>query len=117
MLADFPEEVRGAAGTATAPTTGTAIASLAAPPAGFYKVTVMYQFSGTAETLVNNIRLVWNNVTKLAGLPSLAAFTGPYSFVIERADLDGINPLKISANGNATAGAVYTAFITAQRIG
>jgi hypothetical protein len=63
-----------------------------------------------------NLRLKWNNIVKITGLPTLTG-TGFYTIVVDRADLDATNNIRLEAVALATTGAIYTGSITYTRIG
>lgn len=77
-----PQASGTAYGLATSPSGGTALASIVAPPAGTYQITVEYYLSGTVTgTDGDNIQVTINGVQKLQCLvpPTAAGATGPQS--------------------------------------
>jgi hypothetical protein len=111
-----------ATGSATAPTAGTNIATLAAPTAGTYEVQVWVAVSGTATTAAADS----NNMNVKAGAGTLAALlpyncstagnlTNPGPFIFQEI-MNGATNLTVNAVANATAGTVYSAMIIATRV-
>lgn len=102
-------------GKATAPTAGTAVATLGVFNF-YYKVDVTVGFGGTAEsTAVDNYQLQINGVAYVTIPVANAANTQSQTFTYY------INPggtvnLTVNAIANASAGAVYKATITATRL-
>jgi hypothetical protein len=117
-MAAYSENTLTGAGTATAPGAGAAIASIAAPPPGVYKVCLTIVLSGTAETALTNLRLRENGNTVATALPSLSAAAGPVNLTFDRVEVnEGGGNLDVIAIAAATAGAIYTVVINATRIG
>ena len=104
-----------AANSVTSPGAGATIASLAAPPAGKYLIDVTVFLSGTAETALKNLRLLYNGATKVDTIPSISA-GGVLTFRVPYASLDGTNPVTLIAIGAGVVGAVYNAVIVATRL-
>ena len=114
--------IKGA--TVAAPSAGATIVNLNAGavqapqvygPAGIYRIAGLIALTGTAETALANVRLQWNNTSQTSSLLSLSGQAVP--FLIERADLDGVNVVALIAVANATAGSIYNAILSATRIG
>ena len=111
------EETGGAGASSTSTGAGSAVVNVTAPTTpGTYKIVCTYAVTGTAETALANLRLKWNNVIKISGLPTLTS-SGFYTVCVERADLDGVNNIRLEAVAAATTGAIYTGSITYTRIG
>lgn len=105
-----------AVGTAAAPLLGGVVATLAAPPAGTYRIDFTCGFSGaTAEAIPNNMALqVGGVVTNTPVLTGAAGSQVSTSNVV--AVLNGAQALTVNAIAAATALTVYNASITATRI-
>jgi len=106
----------GNAGSVTAPGAGSGVTTLAAPPAGVYDVTFAFFLSGTAETALANVRVRKGTTNIVNTLPSI---TGAAAVVVRcpRVTLDGASALSIQSIAAATAGAVYSGWIIATRVG
>jgi hypothetical protein len=104
-----------AAGSAAAPTAGTAFITSAVPPAGVYKLEISYGISGAVEANAQNVRINANAGAYLA-LPSTMGITLVVPFVVERVTLNGVNTVNITAVANATAATVYYGSLTLTRI-
>lgn len=95
-----------AAGASAAPTAGSAVATIAAPPAGVYSVAVTVSLTGTGLAVgdMANLELfnATNVVTKL--VPGTQTLT---------VRLDGSSALTVAPGANATASTVYAASIVA----
>jgi len=103
-------------GSVTAPTIGQAIATIAAPGAGVYRVQARLVMSGTAETAVLNAELRHGaNVGGKVGFTALAAVQQITEF--ERVTVLGGEAITVNATAGAAAGSVYTVILTAVRIG
>lgn len=110
-------------GVASAPTAGTAVATMAAGslPAGTYAVSIWVSIAGTTSAAAdaNNMNVKAGATSLIANLPfdtgNAGATTngGPYSF---NHTFDGATNLTVNAVGNATAGSSYSALIVATRI-
>lgn len=107
-----PPQSLSANGTATTPTAGSAIATIATPPAGTYLVRIYWQMSGTAETLVKNLRL--SGATLNVDFETLT--TSFNSATIDAVVMDGVASLVLKAVALATTGSVYTATVVATRV-
>lgn len=107
-----------ASGTQTAPTAGTAIASVTIGTAGLYEITTMVFLSGTvAAGDANNMQLRQNATARLTPLlvPAAAnAFPQPTVVVLNCAASDTVS---VNAVANATASAVYNATVVARQVG
>lgn len=105
-------------GTATAPAANAAIATLAAPPAGYYKISVEVDLDAGVPAAAER-----DNMELRAGAAVLKRIiinpvtSGAIGFISELyRNLDGATALTVNANGAATASVVYRASITAVRI-
>ena len=107
-----------ASGKAAAPAAFAAIATLAAPPAGFYRVQVLVELAGSVSITneANNVQIVAPADFSLTlGVGGVAGEHGPFSFVWHA---DGVNTLSVTAGAsNATAGTEYSATIMAEPLG
>jgi hypothetical protein len=112
LVSEIVTQSLSASGTAAAPGAGTAVATLT-PPAGTYKVSLIYQLSGTAETAVKNLRLSGTGTTFSADFPTIG--TAVVTQIIDAVTMDGVGSLRATAVAAATAGSVYTATIIASR--
>lgn len=105
------------AGTAAAPGANVAVATIAAGslPAGTYRVYARLYLTGTAETqrLNGSLRRGGVEVVKVE-TPGVASVYG--DVMVERVTVDGTQALSLNAVANATAGSVYDALLTAQRV-
>jgi hypothetical protein len=113
-----PAISRVASATSAAPGAGSNVASIAAPPAGSYRLKVMYILTGTQETAALNVR-VRANGAGLIDLPTGQA-VGAASVItvdIGRIDCDGVNVVSAGAVAAATGGSVYTITLILDRIG
>lgn len=111
-----------AAVTAAAPTAGTAVATLAAPPAGNYKIQIWAAVTGTATTAAadsNNMNVKAGATTVIPLLSyncsTAGNLTNPGPFEFYRT-LDGATNLSVNVIGNATTGTVYSANILATQV-
>lgn len=111
-----------ATGSATAPTAGTNIVTLAAPAAGTYQIEIWISASGTATTAAadsNNMNLLAGATTVATRLPFNCSTAGNVTnggpFMFQRT-LDGSTNLTVNAVGNATTGTVYSGMIVATRV-
>ena len=113
-----PAVSRMAGATAAAPGAGSNVVSIAAPPAGAYRATVLYILTGTQESQPLNLRLKANNVGIL-DLPTgqTTAAGNLITVSVGRVDLDGVNVVAVGAIAAATAGSVYTVVLILDRIG
>lgn len=99
-----------AASSVNAPGGGTTIASLVAPPAGWYELDFQWTITGAVETLPNNIRLTVSGTTYR--FASGAGVGAVYRMRIGRIWSDGTD-ISLKANAAATASTVYTATLVA----
>jgi len=102
----------------TGPAAGAGLATIAAPPAGIYKVDVYVEYSGTvAAADQDNLRLQVDSVTLVGLLASAAITSGDVnpiqSFIVRTI---GTN-IRIQAVALATATAVYTTMLVATQVG
>lgn len=105
----------GAGAAAAAPTAGVAVATIAAPPAGIYRLSVIVQNTGTAETTaagLTNMGL-YAGATLKAALPTTGS---PVRQEFERVTLDGATAVTVKATAAAAAGSMYVASIIATRL-
>jgi len=105
-------------GKATAPTAGTAVATLAVPSAGEYDITVNAMVSGAAAADTGNMGLYQGTGT---GSPIAAPTPHGVSgaFVSQKypsVPLTGLSLLTVQAIGNGTASIVYAATIIAEKV-
>lgn len=104
-------------GSVTTPGASAAIATLAAPAAGWYEIEVQVAYGGSIEqTLIDNFELRLGGTTVASGLQGADASNGvptPHRFTIQ---LDGATAVSVNATGAASAGAVYIASINARPI-
>jgi hypothetical protein len=109
---------KNAAGKAAAPAAFAAIATLAAPPAGTYRVTVYVGLAGAVAiaTETDNVQIVApSDFSITLGVPGAVGEYGPFNFVWTA---DGVNTLSVTAGAaNATAGTEYSATILAEPLG
>jgi hypothetical protein len=111
------------AAQATAPTAGTAVATLTTPAAGTYEISGTLSISGTTvvaadsnnynlkkggTTLLTNIPIAVNSTT---GTPGAVPF-GPVIVV-----LDGATSVTVNAVGNATGSSIYAAQLVGRLVG
>lgn len=102
--------------SATAPGSGTDLASVI-PPAGVYKVEVIYAISGAAEVAANALNLSLKSKSAIVTyLPTNAGVAAVYHFVVERVTADGTNPISLTTVNAATAATVYTTTLAATRL-
>ena len=103
-------------GSVAAPGLGVLFVSLAAPPAGVYRIEITFVITGAVETNALNVRLQYNGSGK-GDFASGAGVAAILTYVIERATLDGASVVKLTTVAAATAATVYTGTISATRIG
>lgn len=98
-----------AGGRVLAPAAGTALCTLAAPPAGKYRVRVSCGQGGALATAdVGNIELRRAAAVLLSGIGQ-----SPFELIVT---LDGTQALSLNATAAANAGSAYTAVLAATRI-
>lgn len=106
-----------ASGAQTAPTAGTAIATISAPPAGTYDVGIVTRLDKSGPNEVTgldfNMEFRMGALVRLNRLKSQAAPGAAY--VITDCQLDGSTALTVNATANATASTSYRAAINAVR--
>ena len=108
-----PLAITGA--TAAAPTAGTSVVSLAAPPAGRYRISVITRQTGTPD-VVNGERNM-NLRTGTTVIHQARSTATPGNIVTLEANLDGATTVNVvTGSVNAGAGAIYNACIVATRI-
>lgn len=105
-----------ASGSVAAPGAGSAFVTLNAPPAGVYRIRILYIITGAQETAALNVQFEANgaNLFTFPTSQPLAAGT-IVSVEIERIDLNGTNNVRLEAAAAATASTVYTGVICATR--
>jgi hypothetical protein len=107
-----------AAGKAAAPAAFAAIATLAAPPGGTYRVHVFVALAGAVSITneADNFQIVAPSDFSISlGVPGAVGQYGPFDFVWTA---DGINTLSVTAGGSAgTTGTEYSATILAEPLG
>lgn len=121
------EDTQHSSGTATAPALGVDVAGTTAViTAGRWEFDVTVSMSGTAETLVRNLKLMLGTVQLVPNVLCVAGtFTYRFRMNITNAQIvagGGVGSpvavaLKLQAVAAATAGAIYTASIRATKIG
>lgn len=104
-----------ASGSVVAPGAGAAIATLAAPSAGKYKVEIDASVSGNAVADIGNMRLRRGGVDLVSPIPHGASGQAA-RFVVDEVDLDGTQNLTVEAVGAGTAAIEYNATIEALRL-
>jgi hypothetical protein len=112
-----------AAAQATAPTAGTAVATVTTPPAGLYEVSGTLSISGTTVAAAdsNNMQLKQGSTVKLTNIPiAVNSTTGtpgavPFGPVI--LNLDGATSVTINAVANATGSSIYAAQLICRQVG
>jgi hypothetical protein len=112
LVSEIVTQATAATGTAAAPGAGSAVATLT-PAAGTYRVTLIYQLSGTAEAAAKNLRLSGTGTSFSTDFPTSGA--GTVVVVIDAVTMDGVGNLRATAIAAATAGSVYTVTIIAAR--
>jgi hypothetical protein len=95
-----------------APGATTAIATLAAPQPGSYRVRGTIIITGTTETQLVNLRLRANAVVVGTLLPTVTGLVVPFDF--ERVEVTAGN-LDLQTVAAATAGSVYTVLLNATK--
>lgn len=114
-LKGYAAQSLNAAGTATAPAGGAAIATLAAPAAGDYEVSVHVGYGGVAD-VVNNMQLQKGaTVLGVLAFPSVQNTLFP-GRTFPRVTLDGATALTINAIAGGAAGTIYLAQIIATQL-
>lgn len=128
MAKDNPYEGPGgigdsllATGVAAAPGAGAAIVTLAAPPAGVYRVIVTSFCGGTIALLeATNLQLKKGATVIGTVLPGMGGAVGtswnPGLIEFPRVTLDGVSALTVNAIGAATVLSSYLAAISATRV-
>lgn len=109
--------------TASAPTAGTAVATLTTPAAGTYEITGTLSISGTTVAAAdsNNFNLKKGGTTLLTNIPiAVNSTTGtpgaiPFGPVI--ITLDGSTSVTVNAVGNATGSSIYAAQLIGRVVG
>lgn len=104
-----------ASGTATAPGVGAAIATLAAPSAGKYRLEIDASVSNNAVADVGNMKLQRGGVDVVSPIPH-GVNGQPARFVVDEIELDGSQNLTVNAIGAGTAAIEYNATIEALKI-
>lgn len=108
----------GAYGTATAPGANAAIATIAAPPAGYYKISAEVSMDAGAPAAGDRDNMELRaGVTVLKKIIINPVVSPAIGFITEfYRTLDGSTALTINATGAGTASVVYRASLTATRI-
>jgi hypothetical protein len=103
-------------GEPTAPTAGTALATLTTPPAGTYRVVCEVCFVGSAPAAAED----GNVEIRKAAVVQKRLATGRAQNVIYPGEaivtVDGTQNISANANANATASVLYVTSLTATRI-
>lgn len=105
-------------GTQTAPVAFTPVATVTVANAGFYRIKCSYGYGGTAETATaDNFQLVVQ-ATAVTNLPATVSNTNtlfPVQEVFKK--LNAGDQVKINSGAtNGSAGSVYKAFLTVDRL-
>lgn len=101
------------AATSAAPTAGTAVTSIAAPPAGKYRVVAVTRQSGTPDALNRNMLLRMGTTV----IVTLDSYASPGSVDEIEVQCDGSGTLNIITGAtNAGAGAVYNGCLVAVKL-
>lgn len=108
-------DTASAAGSSTAPAAGAAIATIAAPGAGVYRVVVKLRMSATAETAATNAEL--RHGATVVGKVGITSDQTLQTVEYERVTVAAAEAITVNATANATAGAVYNVVVTAVRVG
>lgn len=110
--------VVGNSGTATAPTAGSAVATIPASslPAGWYRCWAVTQMSGTAETLPINWKFYSSGGAATPTISFASLGTAVNTVPLGDVYCDGSAALKIGAVATAAAGIVYSGTLFAQRV-
>lgn len=107
-----------AAGSATGPTAGTAITTVAITATGLWEITVgLFLFGTVAVAETNNVQLRQNATARLSPIlvPGLInVFPAPTTVVLSCTATDTVS---VNAIANATVTASYAATITARQVG
>lgn len=104
-----------AAGSAVAPASGAAIASIAAPPAGTYEVRTRAGYGSTAD-VIDGMELR-KGATKISNLyVAAAANLIPAEGTFPRVTVDGTQAISINASQAGAAGSVYNAKVVATKL-
>jgi hypothetical protein len=109
--------------TASAPTAGTAVATLTTPAAGTYEISGTVSISGTtvATAESNNFNLKKGGTTLLTNIPiavnSTTGAPGAYPFGPVVITLDGSTSVTVNAVGNATGSSIYAAQLIGRQVG
>lgn len=107
-------ESKQARGAVTAPGAGAAIATIVAPPAGLYRITVIGRYGGTSDT-TDNMELK-KGATSLLVLPVLAVNNGTAIPVTVDVRLDGATAITVNAIAAGAALTNYLAYIVATKV-
>lgn len=102
----------GKSASASAPTAGTAVATTATCPGGWYDVQVVTQQTGTVDTNPANMKLRVGTTDVCELLSTAAVATQRFRVNVPAAGAT----LNVVAIGNAGASSVYNASISATRI-
>lgn len=105
----MPADIVGS-GKATAPTATTVLATVAAPPAGTYKIRVEATVSGNAAADTDNLKLQINNVDLSNPLPAGVSGAPVVTEFTEK--LDGTHAVNVVVLANGTASILYEATLT-----
>jgi Tfp pilus assembly ATPase PilU len=101
------------AATSAAPTAGTAVTSIAAPPAGKYRVCTFTRQTGTPDALGRNMVLRMGTTV----IVTLDSYATPGSVDEIEVQCDGSGTINIVTGAtNAGAGAVYNGCLIAVRL-
>lgn len=116
-VAEAAAQTLGATGVVTAPADNADIASIPAPPAGLYKVTVTVSFAAGAPAAPEDVPVSVALGAATGGVPLTAARALNVAFVHELyMTCDGVGALVVQGNGAATAAVVYVVGLLATRV-
>ena len=114
----FTDNTKVGTGSTTSPGAGAVLASISAPAAGTYDVTVMAMLTGTAETALRNLRLRENTTTVADALPSLSSAGDWTTIEFPRVEVnEGGGNLDVIAIAAGVVGAIYNIVLLATRVG
>jgi hypothetical protein len=125
MYESSPVATRSGVGTTlcnsastTAPADNAALATLTAPPAGWYELQITLIYSATAPAAAEDIAVS----VRLGAVEVIQSLIGPRANnvpITHRVTLlaDGVGNISVNAEGAGTASVVYTVQLLATRIG
>ena len=101
-----------AGGSVTAPGVGAAVATLAAPRKGVWKVKIDAGISGNAVADLGNLQVKKGAAVLVPQIPT-GANGGSEEFVLDEVTFDGVTALTVNAIGAGTAAIEYNVAIEA----